>query len=69
MTTIELGNIGTEEQAKKIKNVLEGKSFYNFRVEYANMMQNWPVSVSTEYQDTTEEELREMVLFNLALEI
>lgn len=69
MTTIELGNIGSEEQAKRIFEKLNGRTYMNFMVGYAPACGNWPVSVSTEREDTTEEELTSMVLFYLASEI
>lgn len=69
MIEIKLGNIGSEEQAKRIKQKLEGKSFYNFKVHYASMAQNWPVSVTTDYPGAVESEVREMLLFILACRV
>jgi len=64
--TIELGNIGSEEQAIRIKEVLQGKTFYNFRVDYSSYMGNWPVSVTTDDTEATEADVTAMVLFVLA---
>jgi len=69
MTTIELGNIGSKEQAEKIANKLNGKTFFNFIVEYGICQGNYPVSVSTEREETTEEELKDMVMFVMACEL
>jgi len=66
MIKIELGNVGTEEKAKKIEQTLTGKSFYNFKVSYACCVHNWPVSVTTDYPDAVEEEVRQMLLYVLA---
>lgn len=69
MIEINLGNIGSEEQAKRIKQALEGKSFYNFKVYFASIAQNWPVSVTTDYPGAVESEVREMVLYILACKV
>jgi hypothetical protein len=66
MTTIELGNIGSEEQAKKLISKLQGQTYMNFIVDYGVYAGNYPVIVSTERPETTEEELKDMVLFYLA---
>lgn len=69
MTTIELGNIGSKEQAEKLTLKLSGKTYMNFIVDYAIAAGNYPVSISTERPETTEEELKDMVLFFLACEL
>lgn len=66
MTTIELGNIGSKEQAEIVTLKLSGKTYMNFIVDYSVSAHNYPVSVSTERPDTTEDELKDMVLFYLA---
>jgi hypothetical protein len=68
MTTIELGNIGSKEQVEKLTLKLSGKTYMNFIVDYAIAAGNYPVSISTERPDTTEDELKDMVLFYLASE-
>jgi hypothetical protein len=65
MTTIEIGNIGSEEKAKKIYNALNGKTYMNFIVDWGAMGGNYPVNVSTN-ESITEDELKQMVLFLLA---
>lgn len=69
MTTIELGNIGSKEQAEKLMLKLNGKTYMNFIVDYSVIMGNYLVGVSTERPDTTEDELKNMVLFYLAYEL
>jgi hypothetical protein len=68
MTTIELGNIGSEEQVKKLISKLQGQTYMNFIVDYGVYAGNYPVTVSTERPETTEEELKDMVLFYLVSE-
>ena len=69
MTTIELGNIGSKEQAEKIALKLNGKTYFDFIVSYSPDAGNYPVVVSTERPETTEDELKNMVLFVLACEL
>ena len=69
MIEINIGNIGSEEQAKRIKQALEDKSFYNFRICYTSMAQNWPISVTTDYPGAVESEVREMLLYILACKV
>ena len=69
MTTINLGNIGCEKQAKKLVEKLSGQTYMNFIVNFSAYAGNYPVSVSTEYEHVTKKQLRKMVLFVLALEL
>lgn len=69
MTTIQLGNIGSKEQVEKLTLKLSGKTYMNFIVDYAIAAGNYPVSISTERPETTEDELKDMVLFYLACEL
>jgi CHASE3 domain sensor protein len=68
MTTIEIGNIGSKEQAQKLVSKLQGQTYMNFIVQYGKYAGNYPVTVLTERPETTEEELREMLLFYMACE-
>ena len=68
-TTIEIGNIGSEEQAEKLTAKLTGKTYMNFIVDYGICAGNYPVAVSTERPETTEDELKNMVLFFLSCEL
>jgi hypothetical protein len=69
MTTIELGNIGCKEQAEKLVSKLSGKTYMNFIVNYGICAGNYPVSISTERDETSEDELKNMVLFFMACEL
>lgn len=69
MITIELGNIGSKEQAEKIAKKLNGKTYYNFQVEYGICAGNYPVSVSTDYEGAEENEVRGMLMFVMACEL
>jgi hypothetical protein len=69
MTTIELGNIGSKEQVEKLTLKLSGKTYMNFIVDYSIAAGNYPVCISTERPETTEDELKDMVLFYLACEL
>ena len=69
MTTIELGNIGSKEQVEKLISKLSGKTYMNFIFDYSIAAGNYPVSISTERTETTEDELKDMVLFYLAFEL
>jgi hypothetical protein len=69
LKTIELGNIGSKEQAEKLTLKLAGETYMNFIVDYAIAAGNYPVAISTEREGTTEDELKDMVLFYLACEL
>ena len=67
--TIELGNIGCEKQAKKLVEKLNGKTYYNFHVDYGIACNNYPVYVQTDYEGATEEEVKDMLMFVMACEL
>ena len=71
MTTISLGNVGSEEKALKIKEALNGKTYYKFIVSYSHFAGNYPVIISTSYingnEDVTVDELKDAVLYCLAM--
>ena len=69
MTTIELGNIGCKEQVEKLKRFLTGKTYMNFEVDYVVAVGNYPITISTDRPNTSEDELKNMVLFYLACNI
>lgn len=69
MTTIELGNIGSKEQVEKLILKLNGKTYMNFIVSYSISAGNYPVIISTDRPNTSEDELKNMVLWYLALEL
>jgi hypothetical protein len=69
MITIELGNIGSEKQALRIREKLEGKTYMEFIVEYGICAGNYPVTVSTNYEGATMDEFRNMLGFVMACEM
>ena len=69
MTTIEIGNVGSIDQTKKIVEALENKTYMKFLVDWSPDYGNYAVNVSTTNPDTSEKELMEMVIFILATTI
>lgn len=69
MLTIELGNIGSEKQALRIREKLQGQTYMNFIVEYGIYAGNYPVRVLTNYEGATIEEFRDMLTFVMACEM
>ena len=67
--TIELGNVQSKEQAEKIVEKLNGKTYYGFSVDYGIIAGNYPVSVSTDYEGAIKSEVMEMLLFVMACEL
>ena len=67
--TIELGNIGSEEKAKRIHYKLNGKTYFDFIVDFSPAAGNWPVSVSTTKKGAKMKDFREMLLFVMASEL
>jgi len=55
------------QRLKKI--ILKKKTYFDFIVSYSPDAGNYPVVVSTERPETTEDELKNMVLFVLACEL
>ena len=67
--TIELGNVGSKEQALRISEKLNGKTYYNFQVDYSVYMGNYPASVTTFYKGATVKEVTSMLMFLMACEL
>ena len=67
--TIELGNVGSKEQALRISEKLNGKTYYNFQVNYSAYMGNYPVSVTTFYKGAKVKEVTSMLMFLMACEL
>ena len=66
MITIEIGNVGSLDQTKKIVEALENKTYMKFLVDWSPDYGNYAVTVSTTNLDISEKELMEMVIFTLA---
>lgn len=69
MTSIFLGNVGSLEIVQKLQQKLDGQSWMDLKVNYSIDCHNYPVIISTQDTEVTEEELRRMALFCLALEL
>ena len=65
MTTFDLGFISTNEQAKKIKDAVDGKTYMNFRVDCGISPSGPNVTISTDYDDS-EKEITEFLMNLLA---
>ena len=68
-TSITIGNIGSESQAKKVVAALQGKTYMDFQASTVCAANNWPVYVSSEYANVTKKELRKMAMFVLACDL
>ncbi len=66
MTCYELPGIYRNDAVDRIKTKLEGKTYMNFVVEAGGIAGNNTVIISTECDETTEEELAGMVIHVLA---
>ena len=69
MVTIDLGNVGSKEQAYKIASKIHGKTYYDFQVSTSIDAGNWPVQIWTNYPGATEKEVNDMLLFVMACEL
>lgn len=66
MITISLGSLLSEQKAKKVQEVLQGATYYDFNVTYGRCAGNYPTQVSTKYQGAKEEEVIDMIMHVLA---
>lgn len=53
----------TERQCKKVKEKLQGKTFFNFDITYSNDAGNCSLIVRSNITGYTPEELKEMFIF------
>ena len=49
----------SKNQANRIKEKFQGKTYYNFNVEVANLQTNYEVTISTDYKIDDEEQEQE----------
>lgn len=63
-----LGTFSSRERVLRIKQVLEGKSYFNFRVYYGNYAGNWTVVVTSEHEEAVKypQEATDMIVYLLA---
>lgn len=62
-------NVSTEEQAIKVVNAVQGKTYLSLKASYGVMHGNYPVTVWTEDSATTQVEFLEMVIAVMAEEL
>jgi len=67
--TIEIGNVGSKEQALRIAEKINGKTYYDFQVNYSACCGNYPVSVITFYKGAKVQEVTKMLMFLMACEL
>jgi len=48
--------------AKRIKEKLEGKTFFNFRVEFGGIAHNNQIIIMSDYEGYTDQEFSDMVI-------
>lgn len=53
----------TESVAKKIAEIMNGKTYFNFRVSYSNWAGNCTLLVESDTEGYTAEEAKEMFLY------
>lgn len=66
-----LGNFSSKERVLRIKEILEEKSYFNFRVHYGNHAGNWSVIVTSEHEEAVKypQEATDMIVYLLACEV
>mgnify|MGYP005863677701 CR=1 FL=1 len=69
MIEIKLGVFSTKQQAQKIVEKINGKTFYNFEVDYGIHAGNYPVTVRVSNTKDTKDEVKDMLLFVMANEL
>lgn len=62
-------NTDTEEQAKKIVNAVQGKTFLELKADYGIMQGNYPVTIRTEDTGVEQSEFLGMVIAVIAEEL
>lgn len=58
-----MGGYYTERQCEKIKEKMQGKTFFNFDITYSNNSGNCSLIVKSDIIGYTSEELKEMFVF------
>ena len=69
MKTFDIGYFTIEENAKKFRRLLEGKTYMNFHVDLGISPSGYHVTLSTDYdtaEDATDEEILTMALYVLS---
>jgi len=63
MLKYEVEGYFSTEQCKKIKEKLEGKTFFNFIVQYGSIAGNNSLIIMSDIKNYTDEELKNMVIY------
>lgn len=63
MIEVIMGGYYTERQCEKIKEKMQGKTFFNFDITYSNNAGNCSLIVKSDIIGYTSEELKEMFVF------
>ena len=58
----------SNDQCKKIKEKLQGKTFMNFNIEYGGIAGNNTIIVSSNVENYSDEELKEMFIYSALTE-
>ena len=62
LTQISIDGYFSKDVCEKLKEKLSGQTYMNFQIGYSNCAGNCTLMISTNYPDTTEEELHDMFL-------
>ena len=65
MKTFDLGFFTVEENAKRFRRLLDGKTYMNFKVDFGISPSGMHVTLSTDY-DASDEEILTFALFALS---
>ena len=59
----------SKSQCERIKEIMQGKTFYNFNIQYGGCCGNNTLLVSSEIEGHTAEELKEMFIYSCLTEL
>ena len=64
MISYEIGGFFSKEKCEKIKKIMQGKTFYNFDIQYGGYgCQNQQLIVSSKIDGYTSEELKDIFIY------
>lgn len=63
MSEVIISGYYTENQCKKIKEKMQGKSFFNFDISYSNSAGNCSLIVRTDIEKYSSDKLKEMFVY------
>jgi hypothetical protein len=65
----EIGGFFSKNQCERIKEIMQGKTFYNFNIQYGGWGGNNTLLVSSEIEGYTSKELKEMFIYACLTEL